>query len=98
MNTIGLVTPFEKKSDDLEIKVKVTRSSKMTLKRQIIKISEKIKVDVKLLVYDKFHIEEIRKHAILMTLINGQGQRSTLKFQDSCSSIAIVNQPIFISF
>ena len=32
---------------------------------------------VKLLVYDNIHIEEIRKHAILMTLIKGQGQRST---------------------
>ena len=43
MNTIALVTPFEKKAIDLEIKVKVTRSSKMTLKRKIIKISEKLR-------------------------------------------------------
>ena len=43
MNTIGLVTPFEKNAIDLEIKVKVIRSSKMTLKRKIIKISERLR-------------------------------------------------------
>ena len=52
---------------------------------------------MKLLVYDNINIEEIQRHPNFMTLIKGQCQRSTLKFQDSCWSIAIVN-PINIYF
>ena len=98
MNTIGLVTPFEKKTIDLEVKVKVTRSPKMTFKHKIIKILVRVDNIIKLLVYDNIHIEEIQKHANFMTLIKGQGQRSTLQFQVSCSSIRIVNQPILVCF
>ena len=54
-------------------------------------------MDIKLLVCDNIKIEEIQRHSNFMTLIKGQCQRSTLKFQDSCWSIAIVN-PINIHF
>ena len=42
MKTIGLFTSLEEKAIDPEVKVKVTRSSKMTLKRKFLKIFVKL--------------------------------------------------------
>ena len=82
MKSIALHTPFEKKAIDLETKVKVTRLSKKKWPWNV-KSSNcwQVRVDMNILVYDVIHIVERRKHPNLMTLIKGQGERSTSKCQ-----------------